>query len=61
MVKSLMSLWQVLLLESGRRCGVCTDQDLTTVLDRVKEEGESFLTITLPDFAVGLQTALDNS
>jgi len=59
-VKSLMSLWQVLLLESGSRCGVCTDQDLTTVLARVKEEGESFLTITLPDFAVGLQTALDN-
>jgi len=58
-VKSLMSLWQVLLLESGSRCCVCTDQDLTTVLARVKEEGESFLTITLPTFADGLQKALD--
>lgn len=58
-MKSLMSLWQVLLLESGSRCGVCTVRDLTTVSDRVKEEGESFLTITLPTFADGLQKALD--
>lgn len=57
-MKSLMLLWQVLLLESGNRCSVCTTLDLEQVKRRVKEEGESFLTITLPTFADGLQKAL---
>lgn len=58
-MKSLMLLWQELLAEAGSRCSVSTAQDLTTVLRRVEEEGESFLTITLPTFADGLLKGLE--
>jgi hypothetical protein len=58
-MKSLMLLWQELLLESGSRCSVSTALDLTTVERRVEEEGESFLTITLPTFADSLQKGLE--
>lgn len=58
-LKDLMLLWQVLLLESSSRCCVCTDLDWKTVQARVEEEGESFLTITLPTFAEGLQKGLE--
>lgn len=54
-----MLLWQVLLRECGSRCCVSTVRDLKTVTDRVEAEGESFLTITLPTYAQGLQTALE--
>jgi len=41
------------------RCQVSTIQDLKTILDRVKDEGLSFLTITLSNYGSDLQKALD--
>lgn len=49
-MKSLMELWQVLSSELSEEHGVSTIRDYTTVTERVRTEGLSFLTITLPDF-----------
>jgi len=42
----------------GDLCCVSTTQDYNTVLRRVKDEGESFFTLTLPTFGEGLEKAL---
>jgi hypothetical protein len=60
-MKSLMLLWQMTAQEMGGWCHVSTDRDLKTVHDRVTHEGESFLTITLPQFCRDFQKALDSS
>jgi len=49
-MKSLMSLWRVLATDVARRCGTSAHRDIQTVAMRVRDEGESFLTITLPLF-----------
>jgi len=57
-MKSLMELLEQVLIDMGTRCSVSTARDYKTVSGRVEEEGLSFLTITLPTFAQGLQKAL---
>lgn len=57
-MKSLMQLIREVLLDRGTWCGVSTDFDIKSVEARVKHEGISFLTISLPTFAEGLQKGL---
>jgi len=58
-MKRLMLLMQTVLLECGTRCGISTDRDWKTITERVENEGLEFLTITLPNFCLGLEKALD--
>lgn len=58
-MKSLMSLWKVLLNEMGNRCCTSTSRDLQTVTSRYEHEGLSFFTITLPTFGKDLLKSLD--
>lgn len=57
-MNSLLTLHQMVLEESGTMCGIDTSRDVETLRDRVKNEGDSFLTITLPQFSKDLQRAL---
>jgi hypothetical protein len=59
-LKSLMSLWKVMLNDLGIRCCTSTDRDWITVSSRFEHEGISFLTISLPRFGKDFQKALDN-
>jgi len=59
-MKRLMALFRSVLEESGAFCGVSTINDYKTVVDRVENEGLSFLTITLPTFSAELEKALKN-
>ncbi|DAD49932.1 RNA-directed RNA polymerase, partial [ssRNA phage Esthiorhiza.1_11] len=58
-MKSLTAFLQVLVGEAGKRCHISTIRDQKTIADRVKHEGYSFLTITLPSFGKDLQKGLD--
>jgi len=58
-MKSLMSLWNVLLADAGKRCCTSIEKDMETCQSRFKDEGVSFLTITLSNFGKDLQRALD--
>ncbi len=58
-MKSLMLLWQVAAKELAAWCGTSTTRDYKTVESRVKHEGLSFLTITLPTFGKDFQKSLD--
>lgn len=58
-MKREMSLWKVLADEMASRCSTSATLDFKTVECRVKHEGLSFLTITLPSFGKDLQRALD--
>jgi hypothetical protein len=56
------SLWQRVNYDSMLQCAttqVDATRDYETVLSRVKHEGLSFLTITLPTFTQGLERALE--
>ena len=53
-----MLLWRELAQELGQWCRVSTTRDIQTVTRRFEEEGMSFLTITLPTFAVDLERGL---
>lgn len=57
-MKSLTMLWQVAASEWGSICGACTTRDFQTVSRRCEDEGLSFLTITLPQFAKDLEKGL---
>lgn len=59
-MKSLIDLQICVLEESGAQFGVSTDQDVKTILARVKHEGESFSMITLPKFSKDFQRSLAN-
>jgi hypothetical protein len=62
-VKSRTELWQCMLEDSGIRCSVSTSdlsRDLIRVKDRVRHEGESFFTLTLPSFGKDFEQALRN-
>jgi hypothetical protein len=59
MVKSLTAFSQEVLKDLGDLCGVCTARDELTVARRVEEEGESFLTITLPQLNKAFLKALE--
>lgn len=59
-MKSLMSLWVELVKELASWCSASsTDRDIERCRDRVKHEGLSFLTITLPSFGSDFQKSLD--
>lgn len=57
-MKSLTGLWVSVTLECAEITGVCADQDVVYVLDRFKDEGFSFFTITLPSFGSDFDTSL---
>ena len=59
MSNGLMSLWRDLADESARWCCTSADRDKQYVAVRVEKEGESFLTISLPQFAKDFEQALD--
>jgi hypothetical protein len=58
-LKSLMLLANSTLVELGVVCCVSTTLDWKTIESRVKDEGMSFLTITLTNFGKDLEKALD--
>jgi len=53
-----MFLWREISLDLGDLCRVSTNRDYKTVSVRVKSEGDSFLTITLPAFGADFDEAL---
>lgn len=55
-----MSLWIEIAIEYGDRCRISTVRDQKTVSDRVRHEGLSFLTITLPQYCQDFQKSLDS-
>lgn len=57
-MKSLERLILTLITDLGDQLGVSTARDLVTVTSRFEHEGVSFLTITLPTYAKGLEQAL---
>lgn len=58
-MKSLLLLWNEAALELGRWCQVSTARDLQTVRERSRHEGQSFITITLPQFCSDFEKSLD--
>jgi hypothetical protein len=58
-VKRLTSLLQYVLADAGTWCRTSADRDLKEITARVEHEGESFLTITLPNFGKEFERALD--
>ncbi|DAD51480.1 RNA-directed RNA polymerase [ssRNA phage Esthiorhiza.3_7] len=58
-MKSLIDLWCNSAEELAEWCHTCTTLDIKTVKRRIKHEGFSFLTITLPDFGKEFEKALD--
>ncbi len=58
-MKSLIGLWQALADDMSALDGVSTSRDFLTVAKRVEEEGESFLTLTLPNFETDFTSCLE--
>nr|UJQ85019.1 MAG: hypothetical protein 3 [Leviviridae sp.] len=58
-MKRLTSLWRELANELASWCGTSAIRDYQTVAERVEKEGESFLTITLPQFAKDFERSLE--
>jgi len=58
-MKSLASLLMHLLHDEGKRCDVPVGRDAKTLAARCRDEGDSFITITLPGFAKGLEKSLE--
>jgi hypothetical protein len=58
-MKSLMSLWRELANELASWCCTSAIRDIKTVTDRVEAEGDSFLTITLPQYAKDFERSLE--
>jgi hypothetical protein len=58
-MKSLNLLAMTVLHDAGRSVGVSTTRDGKTLSDRIKHEGDSFLTITLPTFGRDFERSLD--
>ena len=59
-MKSLIVLWSQLAEEFANRCCTSATMDIKTVQGRVKHEGISFLTISLPSFGKDFQKSLDS-
>jgi hypothetical protein len=57
-MKSLLDVTHCVLLDCGALCGVNPNRDLITISRRVKDEGDSFLTITLPAFCSDFERSL---
>lgn len=58
-MKSHVVLLRQLLAEASSRCCTSTNHDLEKIMARIKDEGLSFLTITLPQFAKDFEKSLD--
>jgi len=58
-MKSLTSLWRELATETASWCGTSALFDCKTVEERTELEGESFLTITLPQFGKDFERCLE--
>jgi len=58
-MKSLMLLWQSAADDLAAGCDTSTTRDYQTVTSRVKDEGLSFLTITLANFGKDFERSLD--
>lgn len=58
-MKSHVALLGRILEDSGIRCRTSTTRDFKTITRRVKNEGESFLTLTLPNFGKDLERGLE--
>jgi len=58
-MKRLTSLLQYVLDESGTWCRTSTTRDIQTIASRIEHEGDSFLTITLPNFGKDFEKSLD--
>jgi hypothetical protein len=58
-MKSMIDLWRVLANELARWCYTSTTLDIKTVESRVKNEGMSFLTMTLPSFGKDFERCLE--
>jgi hypothetical protein len=59
-MKSLMWLVRCMLTDVGIRCCTDTSRDIKYISRRVEHEGESFLTITLPEFGKDFERSLDS-
>ncbi len=58
-MKSLVDLLEHLLHDCGRKSGANVLRDVETLRSRVKHEGDSFITITLPNFCRDFERSLD--
>jgi hypothetical protein len=58
-INSLIVLWSKLAEEFANRCCTSATRDIKTVSGRVKHEGISYLTISLPSFGKDFQKSLD--
>jgi len=58
-VKSLNTLWMILANELAGTCHTSATVDVKIVNSRVENEGDSFLTITLPNFAKDFERSLE--
>jgi len=58
-MKSPIELLQAVLADAETWCCTSTTRDLKTITSRLKQEGESFLTITLPAFCSDFERGLD--
>lgn len=58
-MKSLVELLEHLLLDCERRSGATLRRDVETLRARVKNEGDSFITITLPKFCQDFERSLE--
>lgn len=57
-MKSLVVLWSTLARDLASQCCTTAEHDINTVVSRVKDEGDSFLTITLPSFCKAFERGL---
>jgi hypothetical protein len=57
-LKSLITLHESIVRNAGMLVGTDVERDLLTIASRFRDEGESFLTITLPAFCRGFERAL---
>lgn len=58
-MKSLLKLHITVLQDVGRQCSIDIARDVITVTNRCEDEGDSYLTITLPLFAKALEKGLE--
>lgn len=58
-MKSLMIFLKAFLQDIGKASSISTVRDIKTITDRVENEGFSFLTITLPNFAKDFERSLE--
>lgn len=59
-MKSLISFWRVVANELATICDTCATRDVETLRARTKNEGISFLTITLPNLGSDFEKSLDS-